>query len=166
MRIWNNKVYIRCAQRLPKYHTDGISRIEPAFKTTAMLHNGLFYSSAGHPYSSSGSKKYGIVSINWPRNSLGPWSCPVQDTACIVWTPRQQSCPITQDEQSPSVWCAAGVSKCQLPCVCYCFAVCREAGQVISNNSVQTGQENENKACAAGTFGVGVCWPHSLLGAT
>lgn len=74
------------------------------------------------------------------------------------------------DEQSPSVRRAPGVSGCQLPSVYYWFAVYREAGQAISNNSVQMGQGNENKACAAGTFRgwgfAGKAWPHSSLGAT
>lgn len=66
--------------------------------------------------------------------------------------------------------CSAGVSGCQLASVYYWCAVYREAERAISNNSLQMGQGNENKACAAGTFRVwgfaGKLCPSSSVGAT
>lgn len=66
--------------------------------------------------------------------------------------------------------CSAGVSGCQLASVYYSCAVYREARLAISNNSLQMGQGNENKACVVGTFRVWgfvskLC-PSSSLGAT
>lgn len=95
-----------------------------------------------------------------------PGRTPSQENPTHLARPRG----LLRDEQSPSVQQAPGVSGCQLPSVYYWFAVYREAGQAISNNSVQMGQGNENKACAAGTFRgwgfAGKAWPHSSLGAT
>lgn len=71
---------------------------------------------------------------------------------------------------SPVLWEFCRCFECQLASVYYSCAVYREAQPATSNNSLQMGQGNENKACAAETFRVwgfvGNLCPSSSLGAT
>jgi len=78
----------------------------------------------------------------------GPRSVPLDvpsRRACLGRQAAGSSLQALRDEQSPSVGCAAGVSGCQLPVIYYWFAVYREAGQAITNNSVQMVRERKIK---------------------
>ena len=147
-----------CKQFLPNF-AKLISASPSAWDTRGWQHTEAFSHVAPHSQ-----RSFSISSLGSPRalrRVLGKLlSGCVCVCVCVCVLSQWMATHPPSGKTFPLGWtilhceCSAGVSGCQLASVYYWYAVYREAKLAISSNSLQMGQGNENKACAAGSFTV------------